>query len=605
MRKILIILLSILTLAIHAQDAPQMSKDSRMAEKYFAQEEYEKAAVHYEKLYYSKDGVRYFYKRYFETLSKLEDYDGLEKMILKAYKQSKGDVKYLVDLGYIFHKKGDEKNGDKYYQQAIDKVAPQQFVIMSLARQFINYSEHKFAEATYLQGRQILNDASLFNFELAYVYVALSDYPKMIDAYMNELSIRPNRVKSVEVSLQRYLKEEQYDLLEVALLKRVQKEPDAIVYQEMLIWMYMNMDDFDSAFIQARSTDIRYKEDGRRVMNLARSAAQQDAFDVAIDAYQYLIDKGPEQSNFVTANLELINVKRSKLIKTPYYTQEDLKSLEQSYLQFIINYQQEYTTDFAIIELASLEAFYLHDIDKAISLLDELLQKPRLNKELEAKAKINLGDYYLLRGEHWESALLYGQVEKAHRGSPIAEEAKLKNAKLSYYKGDFEWAKTQLDILKSSTSELISNDAIDLSVFIADNLNLDTTDHPIMLFAKAELMVYQNKLDDAIYELDGILKMYPFHSLTDDVYYKKAEIAVKKQQYEEATEWLIKIVSEHKEDLLADNALYLLAGIYKDYLKDEVKAKATYEQLILEHQGSTFIVDARKQFRKLRGDELN
>jgi TolA-binding protein len=279
--------------------------------------------------------------------------------------------------------------------------------------------------------------------------------------------------------------------------------------------------------------------------------------------------------------------------------------LQQSYVRFIESYDQEYTTEFAIIELASLEAFYLHNIDRAIELLDKLLLNPRLNKELEARAKINLGDYYLLRGEHWESVLLYGQVEKAYRGSPMAEEAKLKNAKLSYYKGDFEWAKTQLDILKSSTSELISNDAINLSVFIADNLNLDTTAHTMMLFAKAELLIYQNKIQEAKYELEGILKLYPFHSLTDDVYYKMSEISMIEQDYKTAATWLDKIVKDHLKDLLADNALYQLGKLYQNYLKDEVKAKAAYEQLILDFQGSTFVVDARKQFRQLRGDEVN
>jgi tetratricopeptide (TPR) repeat protein len=590
---------------LSAQEEPQMSKDSRLAEKYFEQGEYEKAAIHYEKLYNEKNGVAYFYKPYFETLFKLEDYDGLDKMINKAYKASKGDARYLIDLGFVYTKKGDAKLAAKYYQDVITQLTPQQFIILSLARQFLNYGEFKMAEATYLKGREVLQDPSLFNFELAFVYVSLSDYPKMVDAYVTELLYRPDRVKSVEVALQRYLEREQYHLLETVLLKQVQKQPNAIVFQEMLIWMYMNMDDFESAYIQARSTDIRYNEDGFRVMELARTATQQEEFDIAIKAYQYLIDKGPAQSNFVTANLELINVKRAKLVKTPYFKEADLKSLQQSYIQFIESYNQEYTTEYAIIELASLEAFYLHDIDRAISLLDNLLKNPRLNKELEARAKTNLGDYYLLRGEHWESVLLYGQVEKAFRGSPMAEEAKLKNARLSYYKGDFEWAKTQLDILKSSTSELISNNAIDLSVFIADNLNLDTTDHTMMLFARAELMIYQNKFEEANYELDGILKLYPFHSLTDDVYYKKAEIAMKEQDYTAAADWLNKIVTTHKKDLLADNALYLLGKIYQNYLKDEVKAKAAYEQLILDYQGSTFVVDARKQFRKLRGDELN
>lgn len=599
----LFILMLTMTASLKAQ--PPMSQDSRMAERYFNNGEYDKAAIHYKKLYNEKDGIDYFYVRYFETLVQLEDYDELTSMITKAYKQSKGDVKYLVDLGYINSLKGDEKAAGEYYNEAIAKLPQQQYVVSSIARKFMSYNQIKYAELAYLKGQEILNDRTMFNLELAYVYSLLSDYQKMINSYLEELYVRPERLRAVQSNLQRYLEEDQYDIFEATLLKRVQKEPQVLVYQELLIWLYMNINDFESAFIQARSLDIKFGGNGRRILELARTAALQEEYDIAIKAYQFLMDRGPELDVFVTASIELINVKRDKIVNSPYYTQKDLVSLESSYNQFIRQYQQEYTTGFAIVELAKLEAFYIHDIDTAITMLNNLLETPRLNKEIEGKAKINLGDYYLLKGEHWESTLLYGQVEKAYRGSPMAEEAKLKNAKLSYYKGDFEWAKTQLDILKSSTSELISNDAIDLSVFIADNLNLDTTDHPMILFARADLYIYQNKFEEAAYELDGLLRMYPNHSLTDDVYFKRADMAIKQQQYEGAVEWLTKITDDFSEDLLADNALYLLGDLYLNYLKDEEKAKATYEKLILEHQGSTFIVDARKKYRKLRGDELN
>ncbi len=584
---------------------PPMTKDSRMAQRYYENGEYDKAAIHYKKLYNSKDGVKFYYKRYFETLSKLEDYDELSTMINKAYKQSKGDVKYLVDLGYIYNLKGDEKASTKYYNEAVNKLAPQQFAISSLARKFMSYSQLKFAEQAYLKGREILNDATLYNLELAYVYSVQSNYQKMVSSYLEELIIRPERLRAVQSNLQRYLKEDQYDILESTLLKRVQREPNVLVYQELLIWMYMNVNDFESAFIQARSIDIKFGSNGRRILELARSAAQQEEYDISIKAYQYIMDRGPEVDVYVTASLELINVKRDKIVNTQNYNQSDLNSLEASYNQFIQQYYKEYTTGFAILELAKLEAFYIHDIDTAVVILNNLLEMPRLNKEIEAKAKISLGDYYLLKGEHWESTLLYGQVEKAFRGSPLAEEAKLKNARLSYYKGDFEWAKTQLDILKASTSELISNDAIDLSVFIADNLNLDTTDHPMILFARADLLIYQNKLDEAIYELEGLIKLYPNHSLTDDVYFKRAKIAKKGKEYEKSIEWLTRIITEFQEDLLADNALYMLGDIYLINLKNEEKAKETFEKLILEHTGSTFVVPARKKYRKLRGDDIN
>lgn len=576
-----------------------------MAERYFSQGEYDKAAVHYKKLFYDKGGVAMFYQPYFETLMQLGDLGELNRMADRAFKQSNGDVSYLADLGYAHAVHGDRKTAEGHYARALDLVAPQQFAYSSLAAKFMGYREMEYAEKTYLQGRRVLGDESLFSFELAYLYAALSDYESMIGAYLQELQVRPDRLRSVQNGLQRYLSDDNYPVLEAALLKRTQREPRAMVYQELLAWMYMHMNDFDMAFVQVRSIDINFGSDGRGVLDLARAAAAQQDWDVSIRAYQYLTDKGPANNLFVTASLELINTKRDKLLHSPYYSETDLRSLEAAYRQFIDRHYRDYTTAYAVIELARLEAFYLHDTDTAIHLLNDVLTWPQLNRDLEARAKLDLGDYYLLTGEHWESVLLYGQVEKAFRGSPIAEEAKLKSARLSYFKGDFEWSKTQLDILKSSTTELISNDAIELSVFIADNLNLDTTDHPMILFARADLLVYQNRFDEAVYELEGLTKLYPRHSLTDDVYFKRAEIAIKQQRYEEAAGWLDRILEEYPQEILADNALFMLGDLYMNYLKDEDRAREAYEALILNHQGSTFVVEARKKYRQLRGDAVN
>ena len=77
---------------------------------------------------------------------------------------------------------------------------------------------------------------------------------------------------------------------------------------------------------------------------------------------------------------------------------------------------------------------------------------------------------------------------------------------------------------RKRTSELISNDAIDLSVFILDNLNTDSIDFPMLKFAKADLLRYQNKLDEAEDTLNEIAKNYVGSSLDDDILFLKYKI---------------------------------------------------------------------------------
>ena len=198
--------------------------------------------------------------------------------------------------------------------------------------------------------------------------------------------------------------------------------------------------------------------------------------------------------------------------------------------------------------------------------------------------------------------MLYTQVEKNEKGNPLGEEAKFRNAKLAYYNGDFGWAQTQLKIIKANSSEFISNDAIDLSVFILDNLNTDDTDAALLKFAKADLLRYQNKLDEAEDTLNNILHYFPQTALQDDILFLKYNIEKDRQHYEKAASYLEKIIENYSEDILADNALFYLGDLYQNYLKDDEKAKSYYEKIILMYKDSTFSIEARKRYRKLRGD---
>ena len=67
----------------------------------------------------------------------------------------------------------------------------------------------------------------------------------------------------------------------------------------------------------------------------------------------------------------------------------------------------------------------------------------------------------------------------------------------------------QLNVLKSATSELVANDALKLSVFITENLGLDSVAEPMELFAAAELMFFQNRNNDALAVLKSLEEAYP------------------------------------------------------------------------------------------------
>jgi len=225
-------------------------------------------------------------------------------------------------------------------------------------------------------------------------------------------------------------------------------------------------------------------------------------------------------------------------------------------------------------------------------------------KTVLANSKLSLADYYLMQGERWESTLLYSQVDKQFKNDLLGHEARFRNARLSYFNGEFEWAQKQFDVLKASTSKLIANDALDLSVFITDNMGLDTTEVPLVTYAESELLVFQNKFDEAFSKLDKLVADFPKHTLEDDVLYLKAQIYIKKKDYDTAVSLFNQIISDFPDEIKADNSLFELAGLYETVLGDTDKAMSLYEKLFIEYSASTFAVLARKKFRALRGDDI-
>lgn len=190
-------------------------------------------------------------------------------------------------------------------------------------------------------------------------------------------------------------------------------------------------------------------------------------------------------------------------------------------------------------------------------------------------------------------------MDKAFREDLLGEEARFRNAKLSFYTGDFEWAQGQLNVLKASTSELIANDALSLSVLITENIPPDSNLVPLRRFAYADLLVFQNKDKEAEVLLDSILTNFPKHPLEDDILLQLAKIDIKHKDFNNALARLNEIYLKHGKDVLADDALFLSAKIYEQNLKENSKAKEYYEKIVIEFPGSTFVQSSRNKLDNL------
>lgn len=584
---------------VYAQGA-----DPELANQYFTDGEFEKASSLYEQLLSKERRSDYYFTRYIDCLSRLERWDEAEKAVKKQIKEQPENNTLFVVYGNIFEEQGKDKEAAEQFQRAIDKMAGDYAAVIRLANLFLGDSKYELAIKTYEKGAALTKDPNRFAYNLGDLYRRKGDPVKMTEQYLNALEVDPGKLPSLQTIFAKTLAPEDFTELQSQLYARIQQHenPDFI---ELLAWSFVQRKDFKSALRQYKALDKRLGESGQRVMHLADEAGEAKDFDAAIAGYEYVIaEKGQNSPFFYDAKREAMQCRRRKITEGFNYTQQDLVTLEAEYEAFLNQYGKSNLSSSIIMQLAELEAVYLKNLPKAIALLEELKQMPGLRPDVLAQLKINLGDYYLMNGDVWESTLLYSQVDKAFKEDTIGQLARFKNARLSYFNGDFQWAQAQFDVLKASTSKLIANDALDLSVFIMDNLNLDTTSDAISLYSAAELLVLQNRFDEAFLKLDTLARNFPEHSLQDDILYLKAKIYDKQRDYEKAIPLYQEVVDKYKEDIRADNALYALAQIYELKMIDLEKAKAAYEKIFLDYSGSVFAVDARKRFRVLRGDKV-
>ena len=580
-------------------------QEARLAQEYFRNGEFEKAAVLYEKLHQSAKNDFYF-NRYIESLLALEEFEKAEGVVKSTIKKQPKNLQLYVTYGNILERQFKDEEAKKQYREAIKKVEPDQFKIIKLANAFIGQTKYDLAIETYERGVQMVDNSAVFAYNMGNLYQRKGDNPKMIEYYLNSLKENPGRKSSLQSIFQRNLQtEEDYLELQTQLYDRLQGDPDAVDMMEMLAWVFIQKKDYRNALRQAKALDKRLDENGSRIYSLAQVAANAKDYDAAIKAYDYIVDeKGSSSTYYIDAKRQALRCNRMKLVSGFDYEMADLKALEVQYDTFLNEFGKNRSTAGIVMELAELNGFYIKDLPKAISILNDLIAFPGVNQKVQAEGKLLLADFYLMQGEIWESTLLYSQVDKSLKDDLLGHEARFRNAKLSYYNGDFEWAQAQFSVLKNSTSKLIANDALDLSVFITDNLGLDTTAIPLSKYAEADLAIFQNKFDVAFAKLDSITTTFPDHGLEDDVWYSKAQIYQKQRDYDKAIAMYEKIAEKYPEEIRTDNSLFAMAEIYEVHLNDLEKSKALYERIFIDYSNSTFAVEARKRFRRLRGDDI-
>lgn len=589
----------LLTNTSFAQDLQEI----QIANEYLLKGQKDKALSLYEQLAKKNENIQLIHGNYFNLLIDVGNFSQAEAYVERLIRRD-DKLSYRLDLGVVYVRSGDVTKADKYFKGLMKSLGDDTYKLKTMsdylaARNLIEYSILALQQA-----RSASGNSTMYTLELANLYRISGKRDQMVEEYLNYVTLTPSNISYIKNLMQILLtKPEELESLEKLLYDRVQKNQNSEVYLDLLIWVNLQQKNFYGAFIQARAYDKRFKKEQSKTLEIAQIALNNNDFDNADRSYSFVINEYPNTINELPARLGLIQSREAKVKRSYPVNRDSVKYLITEYGKFRSSYPDHPNAYEAVLSQSLLYAYYLDQKDSAINNLNQLIVNNKVTPTLKAKAKIELGDIYLLKGEPWEATLLYSQVEKAQRETPLGYEAKLKNAKLSYFKGDFLLAQEHLDILKQATSREIANDAMELSMRIKENTTFDTTGAALKEYAAIELLLAQNKTDSAQARLNEFQNSDLItESIKDDVYWLDANLYLKRGEFEQAIALLQKIVTEFGDDILSDDAYFLEGEIFEKHLKNKDKAMEIYREFLNKYPGSVYAAEARKRYRMLRGD---
>ena len=581
-----------------------------LAIEYYTSGDYEKAVSLFEELY-KKNESSYYYKYLLYCYVNLQDYRQAERMIKKSTKKNHKDYKQFADLGYIQLKRGKTKKAASMFNKAIESLPANKAAVNELARDFRARGQNNLALASYHKGKELLKGDYGFESELGYLYYYLEQYEKMTDAYLDLLGNDPNQMRTVEYRIQNAFRRDKEDVvypyLKKELLNRIKDESDKNQYRELLLWLSVQRKDFNIALIQAKSLDIKGGYNAYRVFDLSKIILNHGDYDLCIQSLDYLLKlpKAQSQMYYTEARQDIMTARFMAFQKLNLPSQKAIDQLQKEFDETITELGKNKYTIQSIMDYAEFLSFYQNNPEQAIFELESLLTTNGLSKKDKAPIKLLLGDLYLLNDNPWDATLLYSQVDKDFKNDEMGFEAKLRNAYLSFYIGEFDWAKAQLDILKASTGKKIANNAMQLSLFIAENLDADSNVRALELYGAAELLHLQKQDSLAFKTYDSIFMLSLSHDIFDDVWYRKAEILIESHQYSKAKLLLENLVSDYPDGLLADDAIWMLAELENNQFNDLNKASEWYKLILTDYSSSIYSQEAREKYRGLRNDGEN
>jgi tetratricopeptide (TPR) repeat protein len=574
-----------------------IGQDQRLAQNYMEQGEYEKALDIYQKIY--KQNPRNLRELYnlIDVHHELQNYKSVDSLLDNAEQLMPRNKELLVERGYNLALQKQDAAAEAKYTKAIEFIDSIPRYTSTIASRFQARSLLDEAVKAYEKGKDLLPETN-FDYQLSRLYGEQGDFEKFFETTVSIIEQNASYRAQAQAIFSQYITDdssnERNQLLRKVLLLRWRQSPD-ILYNQLLSWLFVQQKDFRQAFVQEKAIYKRTQESMRDLQSLAVDAVDSQDIPAALEILDYMIAEAPAAN--IKYGAQVIKAR----IMAEHSAVDEYLTVDQFYQEILSTYGTQSQTYAAQLEYADFLAFKYDQPEKATEML-LALEKLSLSPIQKARVKMLLADILVLQEQFNRALILYSQVQNDVPNDELAQEAQFKVARTSFFQGDFKWSLTQLKVLRAAASKLIANDAMELSLVISDHSIEDTTMVALSAFAKARFSQYQNKNKEAIDLYQQLLMDHKGDPIEDETLFEQGRIHEELGEYDQAAKNFQIVIDNYSDGILADDALYHLGLLYEENLGEPEKAKTYYEQIIFSHADSIHLVDARRRFRRLRGD---
>ena len=569
--------------------------DYLLAESYYREGAYEKATEQFKKLYAKSPFNTSYLNRLVSCYQETEQFSEAEQLLISKLKKNPEQGFLYVYLGYNYERQQQKELARENYALALKSIDKNPSYGAIIGRTFKDYNLLDTAVLAYEKVMTINKNAD-YNFQIAQIQGEKGDFKNMFESCIDLVDKKEQYASVIQGFTSKYITDDSENkaniIFKKTLLRKSASQPKN-VWNALLSWLFIQQKEYEKALVQEKALYQRNSSDLSAIFSLGKIAFENKNFTSAKECFNFVAQKSSLNEEIIDAYFYIAKIAVAN-------HNPETEALFQSLFK---KFGKKTGTLKLQIAYADFLTFSQNTPEEAKKVLENAVAFSN-SKFQKARIKLKLGDVFVFTGKFNKALRYFSQIQTQLKNHELAQLARFKVAQTSYFKGDFTWAKTQLKVLKSATSQRIANDAVALYLMITDNEPVDGIPSGLSQYSKAVVLDFQNKTQEAIDTLSVISKRYKGQPIEDEALFKQAKLFLKLNEFEAAITNFKKVIALNPEGVLIDDAYYELAELFNNYLKKPEKASKYYQKIIFDYSSSIYLVEARKKYRIIRGDSL-